>query len=182
MMTAADQETLMVEMCRRWPGKFSDGDLRHWAQALVGFEVQTVLDVLTEYRNQDRRMPKLPAIREMLFRRLPPSAQRQNHKQNGSFADIIRSQNPHLAERSDAELIMRYHRRDWCIYHASMRDRSGVQAAIDARRDTIIGACTRDLWGLDGFDAQRAGRAAECVVADGRTFELAVDDVNGAVP
>lgn len=177
-MTSDDREQLSVELCRKWPGKFLDTDLEYWCRELDHFNVAAVVQVVTAFKNQSRFVPKIHEIKERLRKTENPSVA-HNAKLRGNFSDIIRQANPNLAHQSDAALIMRYWRREWCLYAKRVGESANEreQQLLKDRCRSVKLSCQRDLWGVDGFDKDAAMRTAVFVVEDQRSFEMAISDL-----
>jgi hypothetical protein len=183
-MFTGDNETLAVEMCKKWPGKFTDQDLKHWCSELHRFRIDDVLHVLTSYKAECKYVPKLPEIRGRLAKR-SGSVVTQAQRYVTVLARDVAGANPHLQGKPEAELILRYHRRWWCQYRADSERRAAVQAAKgkateqvyrDRRLESIRGECVRDLCSA-GIAASVAEQIASCVDWPQYQFDEAIADL-----
>lgn len=164
-------------------------ELEVFRDALTRFARSEAIDAIRTHRLTAKfNRPTFGAILADLYERRRKNSSGAPVQQHQTFADIIRQANPQLANRSAAELVMRYHRREWFIYSKPMRDVADKRELNDKemlqladRQASIISACERDLWALPGFDRARAERSAVFVVDSQHNFELALDDIgNGA--
>jgi hypothetical protein len=162
-MTHEDRETLGVALCKGWPNKFEDDSLAYWCKEFHGYDVEAVQAALTQFKNQSRFVPKVHEIKKRLA--IPKVANRENVVTFGSFVSILRRGNPHLADRPDAEVVLRYHRHWWFRSPKS-----------DVLRESVTGKCVRDLVET-GMDADEAGRCAAFVFDEPHAFREALDDM-----
>lgn len=84
-----------------------------------------------------------------------------------TFAEIVRRGNPSLASKSDAELVLRFHRHWWFRSPKS-----------DALRESVARQCVCDLVET-GMEREQAQRCAAFVFDDKHAFEAALDDLAG---
>lgn len=176
-MTTEERERLMVEMCRKWPNKFSDDDLAHWCDNLEHFRVDDVLDVLTGWKAESKWVPKLPEIRSRLANRTG-AVRKQQQSYVTVVAQGIARANPRLDGRPEAELILRYHRAYFLRYAGQQRDAGLPDAdeAITRRRDKHVRDAVSDLT-ASGMDLTTATDLAGWIDADEPDFDNAVRNI-----
>lgn len=166
-MNQDDQTSLIAEIKKHWKGKFSDSDLSDWCKEFSQYELVHVLTALTEFRRESSFRPKQGEIHKLIKSRHPElrSATPVNVTLPKTFAQIIRNGNPHLSHRSDAELVMLYHRHWWKRCRQS-----------DDDRETKCRQCALDLAEL-GIELEMAMKMAQFIVDDQKFFCEALDDV-----
>lgn len=173
-MLKSEHETVMVEMCKKWPNKFSDTDLAYWCKNLNDYPLDAILNVLAAFKANNRFPPKLKEITSLLRPQRSAGPTR-------TFATVIAASmaqaNPRLADCSEVELILRYHRY-WFFRYRKMALGGSNGAAreidrkrIDECRARSVEQCKRDLW-LVLKDQAAVDSFADWIDAEQSAFEL----------
>jgi phosphoglycolate phosphatase-like HAD superfamily hydrolase len=190
-MRELDMERFMVEMCRMWPGKFQDAELQDFFARLRKFRLEDVLGAMNEHKNTSKFAPR---VSELLARLKGKEIYGQDHapepKKDMPWPEIIRRNNPHLGNCSDAEAILRFYRSEWSTYAHNanqrmvglpnipaaerMRERAKQQA--EGCRRQCANGCLSALVAM-GVDYEAAARWSACLMSPRPEFEQALDDL-----
>lgn len=178
-MNETDKGKLITEIDSRWPLKFEDADLRHYADKLAGYDLADVQHALSAHKADSRFAPKLPEI----IKRLPKldPKQRQSFYRTGLARSIVATQR-HLDGRNEAELIVRNYR-----YFAWVKTKNPDTGAVEFyegvqedRLPRLKRECIDQLIAA-GWELEHATNAAEWIAMDKVSFEQQfVADLNAS--
>ncbi len=184
-MIAPDQEKLAVELCKKWPNKFTDDDLEYWCRELGKFRVEDVLEVMNAWKAESRFVPRLPELRARLAKRSGSVVASSAPKYTTVLARDVAKANPHLDGRHEGELILRYHRRYWRLYRADSEKRAQMQGLQGQAIETVnrerklenqTNEAVRDLISA-GMDPTAARSTAGCLDWPEPQFAEACEDL-----
>jgi hypothetical protein len=191
-MTPDEKEKLWVELCQRWPNRFTDSDLHYGSANLDGYAIDAVVAALTEFKNNSRFVPKLGEIVKLLP--APPRPSPTGAAVNATdmtFPQMLRRDNPKLIGCGDFEVLLRYWRGQWIHYHVDADKRRAqipttpgpgrvagelFERQYDGAKRRVVSGCVNGLIGA-GMDIDQAERAAAFIFEHPDTFRLALQDM-----
>jgi hypothetical protein len=146
-MNADDREKLSIELCRLWPKRFEDAELRDWETRLDRYRLDDVLTALNDYKNSSKFRPQVSEILGRLKGK-EATGTAVSTPIGMNFVQVLRQQNEQYRGRSDAEVILRYWRAIWWRYRddadkrTPMPEQSAeVKARFDQQRDAMETKC-----------------------------------------
>jgi hypothetical protein len=157
---AAGWQRVAEYLAGKW--KFGHEDLTGWLTRYAAADPAKVLDALVQHYNAKPFPPKYHEIDKAVNAGAPAAPARTGETPSVPFVDALKRNNPKLANRTDAEALLLYHRAQW---QRSSKD--------DGARRGALSRAANDLAGLPGWNYEEATRAAESVVADTPALKLA---------
>ncbi len=188
-MTEHDLDRFTSAMNDRWPMKFSDEDLLPWCRELARFKVTDIIAALDTWKNRKPFAPKIDEIKAVLKEAGVKPASHPNRTRRGSaLVESIIAANPHLALKSDHELVAAQHRRLFTDAVSKLDEWAGCETPGKCRDDIYrarfdsLAACTVRVARTDllqiGVMPDVAHEASMLIVGDDAEYQLALKTLN----